>query len=207
MGLQNLVRYLQRPAVFAIAVGIGASLSLVGCGVAHPPLPAFEDPNALGERAMGRLDSNKDGLLQATELQSAGGLAASLDRLDTNDDDKLSRHELQDRLEALAVMSDVLAPTIFVFQSGKAVADAAVEFRPDSWQADHLTTLRGVTDSRGRCILKPERGDLPGIPKGFYTVFITPSGSTNPIERGCEIADDVNSREVQFDLSETARER
>ncbi len=149
---------------------------------------------------MGQLDTNNDGELSVAELQPAAGLASSLARLDRNGDGKLSRQELLLRLEKLAGMSDLLGPTVFVLQAGGALADADVEFRLDSWQGENLTALRGSTSTEGRCILKAERGSLPGIPKGFYTVLIATPGKTTPIERGCEVADDINSRELIFKL-------
>src|SRR5207245_2875774 len=86
------------------AITIGLALTGIalaaGCTPANKrrvDAPSFS-PSAAAKKAMEEYDTNKDGFLDAAELEKCPPLKAALEKIDTNKDGKLTADEIEARL-------------------------------------------------------------------------------------------------------------
>ena len=193
-----------------VAAGI-ALLAGLGCWGSVPAqvAPPGIDP-AAASKAMQEFDANKDGYLDAKELEKAPGLKAALSKIDTNGDGKISADEINARIKVWKD-SKVARMTIIcrVTHNGKPLEGATVVLEPEKFLGDQLKTASGVTDAAGTAFptASYEGSDTKGIAPGFYRVRITKSGENIPAKYnaettlGQEVARDAaNIRRVNFDL-------
>ncbi|MGA2034779.1 MAG: EF-hand domain-containing protein, partial [Thermoguttaceae bacterium] len=172
----------------------------------HPPAI---DANA-AQKAMELYDTNKDGLLDKSELEKVPGLNAAIKTVDTNNDGKISADEISARIEFWQ-KSRVgrRSMTCTVKHNGQPLAGATVNFVPESFLGTGLPTGVGTTGPSGTApVNAPAEGDVPamGMPSGFYRVEITKSGENIPAKYntattlGAEVAPGTRSSEIVFDL-------
>jgi hypothetical protein len=190
-----------------------ALLAMAGCWGSGPSrvYPQGIASNA-AQKAMELYDTNKDGVLDAAELEKAPGLKAALKEVDKNGDGKISADEINARIEAWK-QSKVgrLSMECSVLHNGQPLAGATVKFVPESFLGSELKEGSGATDANGfarisMAISGPD--DLPGMSPGFYRVEITKSGENIPAKYntetvlGQEVAKDAagSQQGVKFDL-------
>ncbi len=160
-------------------------LGLGGCGsaVLPPVLPDTPDPSA-PNRAMDMYDTNKDGFLDAKELEKAPGLKAALDRLDTSHRGKISSDEIAARIKFWADSKVGRMPvSCRVLHNGEPLAGAKVVFAPEKFLGDGLQSGSGTTDRQGIAwISSPYAADpsVKGLSPGFYRIQITKDGERVP---------------------------
>jgi len=148
---------------------------------------------------MEQFDTNTDGVLDEAEISSAKSLGGSVSSLDSNNDSKITKDELESHLARLFNLGTTLTNvTCRVTDGRRPVADAEVVFHPADFLADALPTAKGVTDQSGTARMAisgeelPERlKDSPVVQVGFYRVEIKSGDKTynfshevNPIVRG-----------------------
>jgi hypothetical protein len=105
-------------------------LTLGGCarGINPPSL----DPKAATQKAMELYDTNKDGSLDAKELDQSPGLKSCLAAWDQDKDGRLSQSEIEAGLTAIAKTPVGLASaTCRVFLDKKPLEGASVTFEPE----------------------------------------------------------------------------
>ena len=143
-----------------------------GCAarVEAPPL----GPKAAGARALADYDRNKDGFLDARELEQCPGLKSRLARLDKDRDGRLSPGEIENLLEGyrdsgIGLMEVVCRVTL----GGKPLAGAEVDLAPEPFRGDGVKPARGTTDERGRARPQVEGAPLRGCHLGAYRVRIS----------------------------------
>src|SRR5205809_820744 len=126
-----------------------AFVLVVGCSGSKVGPPSF-DPGEAADRAFAEFDANKDGYLDAGELERCPALKNALVYLDTDRDKRLSKQELVTRL---AYFKDnrtgmIRSPTQF-FLNGSYLDGAKVTFVPERFLGDSFKPAMGVTDVRG----------------------------------------------------------
>jgi hypothetical protein len=149
-----------------------AALLVPACATRIEP-PPF-DPQAAGARALADYDRNKDGFLDARELERCPGLKSRLARLDTDRDGRLSQEEIEKLLEGyqgsgIGLMEVVCRVTL----GGKPLAGAEVALEPEPFMGDGARPALGTTDERGRARPRVEGAPVRGCHLGVYRVRVS----------------------------------
>lgn len=171
----NLLRQLTpRRNDLAVVVGVAlAALSGCGRGPARIKAPDW-DPSGLADNILSALDKNADGAIDAEELLASPGLTAGAKLIDDDNDGKLTREELEARFEKYQKSRAGVVPTTYlVTYRGRPVADATVDFIPETWQDETIEPARGTSDGSGYVSPLIDNPALPGIRVGFYRVKVT----------------------------------
>jgi hypothetical protein len=136
--------------------------------------PPALSPAAAAEQAMATYDTNKDGFLDAKELEKCPALLAALDDLDKNKDKKLSASEIE---AELADMRDsragIVSITCVVEMDGRPLMDATVRFVPEAFLGSSYKPAQGVSLEDGSVPLRTEGYDVDGVPPGFFRIEVS----------------------------------
>ncbi len=180
------MRWLCSP-MLCLAVGI----SLIGCSKSQPAAVQAEsfDPDAVVRELMNRCDSNGDGSLEASELDSCLALKFSIPFFDKNKDRKIDRDELMNRI--LLYKGAVIPLGCQVTVGGVPAKGCTIIFTPDP-AFSKFKPATGVTDESGFAKIKVEGKEGFGVPAGLYDVKITD-------ETGKQIHRNPQGREVYDD--------
>ena len=150
---------------------------------------------------MALYDANKDGKIDAKELEASPALADGLPRIDSNRDKAIDAAELQARFEKHDGMSDVVGVDVAIKWKGWPVEEATVTFTPEPFMGEGKQSYVGASNASGGVPLKGQEVEMIGLPTGFYTVHIVKEKSQVDEKRGVEVADDTPSpNRLQFDL-------
>lgn len=202
-----LVQSICAPKLSRCAVGAsGLLLSLTllgGCEASlQSQIGSLEEPEALATQIFSSIDTNSDGKLDKQELSSSPGLAAGVQRIDSDRNDHITREELVKRLQTLATLSDFVGVQITVQRGGRPLPKATVTLEPASFMAAELQSYIGETDDRGNCHLRGQDIRVPGIPTGYYTAHIAQAATNTNVTLGCEIADDASGSRLVLKIEE-----
>jgi hypothetical protein len=181
-------------AALATALGL-----ICGCGTGARPrvYPDKPDPHA-AERAMELYDTNKDGILDANELEKVPGLKAAMRQVDLNKDGKISADEISARIDSWAASKcGRMGISCKVRHSEKPLAGANVKFVPEPFLGSGMKTYEGTTDDNGVAMLFVAGSSDRGVSPGFYRVEISKTGESIPAkyntetQLGQEVANDA----------------
>lgn len=188
-----------------------ASLSLsvivmLAVGCSRPvEIPAI-DPTAVTSRALDEYDHNKDGFLDASELERCPGLKAALPSADKDRDGRFSRDELHEYFSQLAQSKTGLQQVLCrVTLDKKPLAGATITLEPEAFMGGKVKPAKGTTDDRGEARFQIEGAPQPGCNLGVYRVRITKAvnGTETLAERyntrtqlGIEVSPSMRGRTV-----------
>jgi hypothetical protein len=152
-------------------------LLAAGCGGGGPPgAPSFS-PSAAGDAALAEYDANKDGGMDAKELEKSPGLREALKRgLDKDRDGRVTAGEITDRLR---IYQEEGMMTTFVAQvtlDGQPLAGATVTLTPEPFLGPSFKPVTGTTSTDGFAPLQGE-GTQGFVPYGFYRVEVSKKGA------------------------------
>jgi hypothetical protein len=159
-----------------------AALALLPAGCADGNrgrvAPPSISPSGAAAAALAEYDANKDGYLDAKELEGCPALQGAVKAIDKNGDGRLSADEIADRLTAI-LESKVgrLTFSCEVTLNGKPLSGATVNFVPEKFLGSAVSPASGVTDSTGIALLNAEGGTAPGMQPGYYRVTISKKDS------------------------------
>ena len=123
---------------------------------------------------MSEYDTNKDGKLDATELEKCPALKNALKDLDKNGDKAISRDELEECLsEFLSSKVGLVGVNCRVVRGGEAVADVEVKFIPEKFFGSAISGGSGKSDATGSVEIRTEGISFPGLAPGFYRVELS----------------------------------
>jgi EF hand domain-containing protein len=193
---------------------VAASCLLFGCTNSNQPtvrLPALS-PDTAGQQALAELDTDKDGFLDAKELEKCPSLKSALSFVDRDGDGKISAKEIADRLrfyqERKVAIIDVSCQ---VMMDTSVIAGATVTFTPEKWMGPDVKPATGVSDDTGLVSLKIESESLPGVNCGFYRVTVSkkdaqgkeavPARYNTQTTLGFEVAPDMRDTNFLIKLS------
>jgi hypothetical protein len=155
-----------RPTMIALLV------ALVGCGGERGPVPPAVAP-ATAEQAMAEFDANKDGALDAKELEACPGLAALAAALGKSSADRLTADELGRQIDALRDVGFARTrASCRVMFEGRPLAGAAVRYIPERFLGPAFRPATGTTDAAGYAWLVTD-GEADGITPGLYRVEVS----------------------------------
>lgn len=185
-------------------------VAIVGCsqGPARIQPPEIDADNA-GDKAVAQYDQDDDGLLSTAELERCPAILTRIDRYDVDQDGQVSASEIADRIEQLREMRVALMPLgVTVTLNGRPLADAHVEFIPESFLGEAVLPAAGTTDRNGT--VKPaiaveklpeDLADIRGVHLGLYQVRIThPKKKLGEQLLGTEVDHTDNWQGLRFDL-------
>lgn len=152
---------------------------MLGCGggPSAPVVPKI-DAAASATAAMDEYDTNKDGFIDHAELKSAPSLKDAEKMIDSNSDGKLSRDEIEQRLnkysaQGMALMSFSCSVTM----NGAKKAEIEVEMVPEKFMMGIIKVGKGKTDANGMVSFKQEDQEFEGVAPGFYKIKLIKDGS------------------------------
>ncbi len=150
-------------------------LTLSGClgSPTAPAMPAF-DPAGSAAAAITQYDANKDGKLDAKEMEKSKALAGAAAELDTTGDKALDSAELTARLQSYA--EGGVARKMFsaqVLLDGAPLVGAEVKFVPEDFMLGAVAEGVGVSDPGGTVTITVPGVDPPGIGVGFYRIVVS----------------------------------
>jgi len=156
-------------------------LLLLGWGCTRKlETPQF-DAQAISARAMTDYDLNKDGFLDAKELERCPGLKSCLKRLDRDGDGRLSRAELEEGLAAYGESRLALVEVMCkVTLGGQPLAGASVVLEPESFMGESIKPARGTTNEQGQARMQADDAPQPGCHLGIYRVRISKIDNNGP---------------------------
>ena len=151
------------------------ALLATGCNngpkrVAAPKLDAKE----ITDKVMSTFDSNSDGVLDESELESAPSLAYSLKAIDTNENGQLETAEIQDRFATYVRLK--IARKRFNMQirrKGRPLPDATVEMVPAPFMEGLIAPANGVTEADGVATMDAKLSARRAtVNLGFYRIKV-----------------------------------
>jgi hypothetical protein len=151
-----------------------ALLPLLALGCAKRVEIPRINPKALADKALAEYDSNKDGYLDAKELERCPGLKTALPRFDKDKDGRFSRAELEEYF-ALWVESKIGLQQVScrVTLDGRPLAGATVLLEPEAFMGGNVKPAKGVTDENGETRFQIDGAPQTGCNLGIYRVRIT----------------------------------
>jgi hypothetical protein len=158
--------------------------------------PPSLDASAAARKAMEEYDTNKDGVLDAKELEKCPALKAALKEFDKNNDGKISEEEIEERLKTYK--EDGLVAIIGrLTLDRKPLEGATVTLVPEKFLGSAFKAASGISDERGNVSFKTEGYDLPGAPCGLFRIEVSkkdasgkeliPARYNTQTTLGCEI--------------------
>jgi hypothetical protein len=182
---------------------VALALVAAGCSGNGPIAIPQVSPREAAEQAIADYDTNKDGTLDAKELEACPGLLSALKRTDRSGDSRLSADEIADRLTLFqdqGMQSDV---SVDVRLDGRALAGATVTLVPESFLGSSIKSASTVTDEMGTGYFKIEGSEFVQVALGYYRVQVSknaqgreliPARYNTKSVLGQEIAPDVEGR-------------
>jgi hypothetical protein len=156
---------------WAFVVGLAL---LAGCSGGDTPAGEPEVwPEKAGAQAVADYDTNKDGLLDAKELEPCPGLLGAMKRLDKNGDGHLSADEIRDRLAFFQQMGPQTDAAVEVTLDGRPLAGATVTLVPEKFMGPSLKSASTVTNPEGTGYLMTEGTNYVQVAHGYYKVQVS----------------------------------
>ena len=171
-----------------------------GCsGSPGGKLKAYDPPTAAA-KAIELYDANGDGKLAADELTKSPALAVSARRLDSNRDSMLTADEIQARFEEAAKWPKLIGLDTWVSARGRPLVGAELTLTPEPFMGDNYPVFKGSTVEGGGYVSPTDERELIGVPAGFYTLRVVHPGQRIDIVRGIEIASDTTGSRLEIAL-------
>lgn len=202
----------QRMHSLSFFVGL---LAIAGCGQGPAALVPPHIARGAASAAMEKYDANHDGAISGEELAKAPALKATLKRLDTSGDGKVTPDEIDARIAAWQKSGIALTRTqASVRMNGQPLADAQVTLVPESFLGENIQPASGRTDANGNTFLSvpnPKPGEA-GVHLGYYRIEVSkkkPDGSESipakfntDTELGTEITtEDMTAERISVNLN------
>jgi hypothetical protein len=132
------------------------------------------DPKDLADKALAQYDSNKDGVLDARELERCPGLKTALPRFDKDKDGRFSRAELEEYFQLWVESKTGLQQALCrVTLDNQPLAGATVVLEPEAFMGDSIKPASGVTDDKGEARFQIAGAPQSGCHLGIYRVRIS----------------------------------
>jgi hypothetical protein len=153
---------------------LGFSLPGMGCSGGGSGSSGVQiSPKQIANQALADYDTDKNGGLDAKELEQCPALKAALKRIDKDNDGRVTSDELVQRLTYFQREGPEMATTAEVTFDGEPLAGASITFVPEKFLGPTFKTARAVTNAAGAAQLKLEGTDSMAIPLGYYRVEVS----------------------------------
>lgn len=150
----------------------GLVLLAAGCsGGSQGPAPI--SPRDAASQALAEYDANKDGALDAKELEACPALRDALKRVDKDGDGRLTADEIVERLTFFREQESQSDVNVEVLLDGRPLAGATVTLVPEKFMGPSAKSASTVTDEAGAGYFKTEGTDFIQVPLGYYRVQVS----------------------------------
>jgi hypothetical protein len=158
-----------RQAIFPLLLII----ALAGCSTQGGGAARLDAVAAAGQ-ALAEYDPNKDGALDAKELERCPALRQSLKLIDKNGDGRISAEEIAERLRGYAAAAgNRFSFPCQVTLDSKPLAGAVVTAVPEKFLGAGYRKATGTTDEAGAVYLQEEGQQEVGLPSGLYRLEVS----------------------------------
>lgn len=133
--------------------------------IIHP-----ETPESTVEKIMVQYDTNRDGALDATELEQSPSLRTLLKSMGKRANETISNDELLQRIQAFQI-TKIRMPSVpcVVTLDGAPLADATITFTLESFHGSSNEAVTGKSGADGRADVQ----GTGGIVSGFYQIAVS----------------------------------
>jgi hypothetical protein len=139
--------------------------------------PSFS-PAAAAAAALAEYDANKDGALDAKELEQCPALHEAFRRgLDKNKDGRVTADEIVDRLRIYREEGMMSTCVVQVVLDGNPLAGATVTLAPERFMGPSFKPATGTTGPEGFAPLTAEGPQQGFVPYGFYRIEVSKKGA------------------------------
>src|SRR5262245_19135171 len=165
--------------------------------------PVQISPRDAANQALAEYDTNKDGCLDAKELEACPGLMSALKRTDKDNDNRLSADEIAERLAFFQEQGMQADVSVEVLLDSRPLVGATVTLVPEKFMGPSIKPASTVTDELGTGYFKTEGSDYVQVAFGYYRVQVSknaggretvPAKYNTQTILGQEIAPDVGGR-------------
>jgi hypothetical protein len=181
----------------------GLVLLAAGCsrdgGQAAPDV----SPRAAADQALAEYDANKDGVLDAKEMEACPGLLGALKRIDKDNDNRLTADEIADRLTFFQQQGMLGDASVSATLDGRPLAGATITLVPEKFMGSSIKSASAITDELGSGFFKMEGTEYIQVAFGYYRVQVSkkvqgretiPAKYNAQTVLGQEVSPDVDGR-------------
>ncbi len=151
----------------------GLFLVVAGCSQSGVPAPPKFSPSSAASQALAEYDTNKDGALDAKELEQCPALLSALKKIDKNNDGRLSADEIAARLTYFQREGMLTSVTVEVTLDGRPLPDATVTLMPEKFLGTSFKPALGTTDAAGTAVPMGEGSSQDLISLGYYRIEVS----------------------------------
>lgn len=160
-------------------------------------------PKDAASQALAEYDTNKDGVLDAKELEACPGLLTALKRVDKNGDGRLTADEIADRIAFFQQQDTQPDVTVEVILDGRPLPGATVTLVPEKFMGPAAKSASAVTNESGIGHLKTDGTNYVQVPCGYYRVQVSkdaqgrevvPAKYNSQTTLGYEVSPDAQGR-------------
>jgi hypothetical protein len=190
------------PARWWVVLG-GLALLAAGCSSGSGAGTVQVSPRDAADQALGEYDANKDGALDAKELEACPGMLAALKRIDKDGDGRLTADEIADRLTMFQGQGMQADAAVEVTLDGRPLNGATVTLVPETFMGPGVKPASTVTDEMGTGYFKTEGSEYVQVALGYYRVQVSkkvqgkevvPAKYNTKTVLGQEVSPDVEGR-------------
>lgn len=189
--------------IFIVVCGLFLASGCASSGDGATDAPTQISPREVANQAMVEYDTNKDGFLDAKELDACPAFRSAMKRMDRNSDGKLSSDEVLERI-AFVSRYTPLSLAVLVILDGTVLPGATVTLVPEKFMGTACKPFTVTTESGGIGLFKHVDGKQGLVPLGYYRVEVSKKNATGQelipekyntkTTLGQEVAPDVEGR-------------
>jgi hypothetical protein len=151
----------------------GLALLAAGCSGGSSRAGVQVSPKDAANQAMAEYDTNKDGVLDAKELEACPGLLMALKRVDKNGDGRLTADEIADRIAFFQQQDTQPDVGVEVTLDNRPLAGATVTLVPEKFMGPAAKSASAVTDEEGSGHFITEGTTYAQVTPGYYRVTVS----------------------------------
>jgi EF hand len=157
-------------------------------------------PRNAANQCLAEYDANKDGALDAKELEACPALLVALKRVDANKDGRLTADEIADRLSFFQKQGIQMDVSVEVTLDGRFLDGATVTLEPEKFMGPSVKSASTVTDEAGSGAFKTEGSDNVAVACGYYRVHVSKNAQGREVVPAKYNAQSVLGYEVSPDV-------
>ena len=154
----------------SIAFVVFVAVLAAGCGGGGVSAPRY-DPGAMARAAMAEYDKNRDGKLDASELEACPALKSALPYIAKDKQAFLTEEDIAGRLREFQESKiGLLGTRCKVTREGSPVPGVTITFVPEAFMGDTIKPGSGISDAHGIANVAVSGEGPSGMSLGYYRI-------------------------------------